>query len=216
MRIITGEFKGRKLESVPDPYLRPIDDRVKGAVFNILAPWLQGAKGLDLFAGTGAIGLEALSRGAASVCFVEKERAFQAVLKKNIEKLKVGDRATVWPGDVFAAVERLGEKKEQFDLIFVDPPYFDRVEVQAKGKVQQVRGLRKPKDESENLQFSATESLPQLILKYFDRYPILNSSGVGIIRTFKKVPLEFEGLGHLVCFRQERYGDAVVTFFKVK
>ncbi len=216
MRIITGEFKGRRLESVADSYLRPIDDRVKEAVFNILAPRLEGAKGLDLFAGTGAIGLEALSRGAASICFVEKERAFQAVLKKNIQKLQVEARSNVWPGDAFAVVPRFAEKGERFDLIFVDPPYFDRVEVHAKGKLQQTRGVRKPKEEREILQFSATEPLPQLILKYLDQYPILNPSGVGMIRTFKKVPLEFEGLRHLGCFRQERYGDAVVSFFKVK
>lgn len=216
MRIITGKFKGIRLESLPDVYLKPIDDRVKESVFNILTPRLEEAKVLDLFAGTGAIGLEALSRGAISVCFVEKERSFQDVLKKNIQKLKAEDVSEVWPGDVFSSIQRLSEKGERFDLVFIDPPYFDRVIVQENGRIKQIKGIRKPKtkEEIENSQSPEGEPLPQLILKYMDQYPILNASGTGVIRTFKKVSLDFSLLQKVSCWRQENYGDALVSFFK--
>ncbi len=217
MRIITGQFKGIRLESVDDVYLRPIDDRVKESVFNILMHRTNGAKVLDCFAGTGAIGLEALSRGADSVCFVEKERSFLNVLKKNIEKLKVEEQANVWPGDVFSTIKRLAEKEEKFDLVFIDPPYFDQVK-EVNGRVQQIKGIRKPKndEEIEKLQSADTEPLPQLILKYLNEYPILKESGLGMIRTFKKVPIQFEGFDNINCCRQQNYGDGVVSFFQVK
>lgn len=218
MRIITGKYKGIRLNSIMDPYLKPIDDRVKEGLFNILSHRLQEAKVCDLFAGSGAIGLEALSRGAESVLFVEKKKEFASIIRKNIEKLKAQDATRLWPGDVLEALPSLHEKGEQFDLVFVDPPYFDRVLSGDANKFKQVRGERKPKWETgkENSQSIEGEALPQYVLKSLDRYPILKPSGIGMIRTFKKHPVNYEGLKNLTQAREVRYGDAILSFFKLK
>jgi len=124
MRIITGKFKGMHLGTLPHKQLKPIDDRVKESLFNILASQIEGKSVCDLFAGSGAIGFEALSRGAEKVCFVEKRREFQKLLQQNSEKLKVQDQCETWPGGVLEAIKRFHLQKRKFDLIFVDPPLF--------------------------------------------------------------------------------------------
>ena len=122
MRIIAGEFRGRRLASVRGR-LRPTSDLVREAVFNILGPAVAGARVLDLFAGTGALALEALSRGAARAVVVEDQAAALEVLRKNIEALKVADRVTVLSLPVFIAVKKLALRREPFHIIFLDPPY---------------------------------------------------------------------------------------------
>ncbi|MFH1305470.1 MAG: 16S rRNA (guanine(966)-N(2))-methyltransferase RsmD [Candidatus Omnitrophota bacterium] len=123
MRIIGGKFRGRKIQ---DPHLkttRPTKDRIREAVFNMIAAELPGARVLDLFAGSGAYGLEALSRGAKEAVFAEKNPLCADTIKKNIQSLKLDDCAEVLSGDAFAAIISFGEKKEKFDLVFSDPPY---------------------------------------------------------------------------------------------
>jgi 16S rRNA (guanine(966)-N(2))-methyltransferase RsmD len=99
-------------------------DRVKVALFNILGQTVAEAVVLDLFAGTGSLGLEAISRGARLACFAERDRASLDRLRRNIELLGVGDRCVVWPGDILASLaRRLGELAEPVAVAFVDPPY---------------------------------------------------------------------------------------------
>ena len=118
MRIIAGKHRGRKLASFGGEAIRPTPDRVKESLFQILQPRLAGARVLDLFAGTGALGLEALSRGAADAVFNDAEEASVALIKKNLAMLK--ERRTVHTLPFEACLMRLDG---QFDLIFCDPPY---------------------------------------------------------------------------------------------
>jgi 16S rRNA (guanine966-N2)-methyltransferase len=122
MRIIAGEFKGRKLLPPERDVTRPITDRVKQSLFDILSPELEAARVYDCFAGTGSIGLECLSRGAAHVTFFEADRSALAGLKQNIAALGVADRSTLVAGDLFRWFESTGPAG-RVDLVFLDPPY---------------------------------------------------------------------------------------------
>ncbi|PIU52934.1 MAG: 16S rRNA (guanine(966)-N(2))-methyltransferase RsmD [Deltaproteobacteria bacterium CG07_land_8_20_14_0_80_60_11] len=122
MRIIAGAFKGRRLAPVKGQ-IRPTAAKVREAVFSILGPAVLGAKVLDLFAGTGALGIEALSRGAAVAVFVEDHPESLRVLHRNLEALGLTDRTTVWPLPVTAALKKLAGRGERFGLAFLDPPY---------------------------------------------------------------------------------------------
>jgi 16S rRNA (guanine966-N2)-methyltransferase len=125
MRIIAGELRGRPILPPKGENTRPITDRVKQALFDRL--WssgkLEGAVVLDLFAGTGSMGLESLSRGAAHVTFVEKDREAVELLKKNLETFKLTDRATVLPSDALNSALLSIVSSKPLTLIFVDPPY---------------------------------------------------------------------------------------------
>ena len=121
MRIVAGEFGGRRLVVPRDGRVRPTADRVREAWMSILAPELPGARVLDLFAGSGALGLEALSRGATHATFVELAPASLEALRGNIEALGVGERVTVRRGDALRFAQGLGVG--EYDVAFADPPY---------------------------------------------------------------------------------------------
>ena len=129
MRVIAGTAKRRRLNAPRGWCGRATADRVKEALFNILGENIIGACFLDLYAGIGNVGIEALSRGAAEAVFVEKDpRASQAILK-NLDYTGLGDKAIVLTQEVAAALQRLGKNKRPFDLIFLDPPYQNNLEV---------------------------------------------------------------------------------------
>jgi 16S rRNA (guanine966-N2)-methyltransferase len=119
MRIIAGSAGGLRLD-VPKNRVRPTMDRVKAAIFSSLGETVIGARVLDLFAGSGALGLEALSRGAACACFVERDRAAAATIERNLTRTRLSGR--VLQRDVFDFLRR-PVTTEQFDIIFADPPY---------------------------------------------------------------------------------------------
>ena len=123
MRVISGVCKGRKLFSLKGLALRPTSDLVKEAVFDILQDRFPGQRVLDLFAGTGALGIEALSRGAGFAVFVEAHGASRLVIQKNLTGCKFENRAEIIPDEVLAAIRLLERREETFDLIFMDPPY---------------------------------------------------------------------------------------------
>ena len=122
MRIIAGAFKGRRLAPVKGR-IRPTAAKVREAIFSILGPAVGGLRILDLFAGTGALGIEALSRGAAVAVFVEDHPESLKVLRRNLEDLGLADRTTVWPLPVITALKQLAGRGESFGLAFLDPPY---------------------------------------------------------------------------------------------
>src|SRR5438874_2516489 len=121
MRIVGGELRGRVLQAPPGQDTRPTSEKVREAIFNIL-PDLMDREVLDLFAGTGALGLEALSRGAEHVTFVEKSRNVAQVLKANIDKLALADRTRVVTGDALQMIKRPLAQRP-YSLVFLDPPY---------------------------------------------------------------------------------------------
>jgi 16S rRNA (guanine(966)-N(2))-methyltransferase RsmD len=123
MRVIAGELKGRRLVAPRGERTRPTADQVRIALMDTLMPWIPGARVLDLFAGSGAVGLEALSRGAASATFVERDPRALDALRQNIDALGVRSRARWVRGDAIREVDRLAAAAERFALVFLDPPY---------------------------------------------------------------------------------------------
>jgi 16S rRNA (guanine966-N2)-methyltransferase len=122
VRIIAGQFKGRRLKAPTWEGLRPTSDKLRETLFNILAPRIDGARVLDGYAGTGAVGIEAISRGAAHVSFVERNSRAAALIAQNLAACGVEQGYTIHCGDVVDALGRL-PPDAQFDLILLDPPY---------------------------------------------------------------------------------------------
>jgi len=125
MRIIAGRHRGRKLKSAPTLQTRPTSDRLRETLFNILAPRIEGARFLDLCAGTGAVGIEALSRGAAHVIFVDQSRKMSALIEANARALKIDEQEfEVIMSEATKFLGRWAKKGvPSFDIIFFDPPY---------------------------------------------------------------------------------------------
>ena len=120
MRVITGTARGRKLRELPGMETRPTTDKVKESIFNIIQFDIEGRRVLDLFGGTGQLGIEALSRGAAHCTFVDLRREAAAVIRENLQVTRLAGQARVVQGD---SLSFLASCREKFDLILLDPPY---------------------------------------------------------------------------------------------
>lgn len=177
-RVIGGIAKGKRLKTRNVKHLRPATDFVKEALFNILMLSVPGSRFLDLFAGTGSIGIEALSRGAEKVCFVERDPLNAKLIKENLQITGFSDQAEIYIKDVFQALNLMQQKGYQFDLIFVDPPFR--------------QGLLVP----------TVEKIWEL--------GILAAGGCIITRSAKGEENHFS----IQPYREERYGDSVLHFFK--
>lgn len=179
MQIITGRFRGRIIK-MPSG-IRPTENKVRKAVFDILSD-INGLSFLELFAGSGAVGLEALSQGAKEAVFVENNSKCIRVIKDNLSALGclkfrvIGQEAT-------RAIEGFYKHKQSFDIIFLDPPYYKD-------------GLKKA-------------------LQILSAYDILTPNGYIIAQHFKKENLP-EAMGDLILFKQARYGDTALSFYKMK
>lgn len=179
MNIIGGIYKGRVIDMPRGDDIRPTSNKVREALFSILGGKVPEADVLDLFAGSGSLGLEALSRGAQSAVFVENNAKCAAVIRRNINSLEVSGKAKVIQLNVPQAIKKISKSK--FDLIFMDPPYF--------------------------------KDWVKKILIIISQYDILRGLGLCVFEHHKKemVPEEAEGL---VRFRQTRYGDTVLSFYR--
>jgi 16S rRNA (guanine966-N2)-methyltransferase len=144
LRVIGGAFKGRRLRLVRSPLVRPMPAKLKEALFNILKEKVRDAVVLDGFAGTGAVGIEALSRGAARAVFVEEYYAAVKTIKENLARCEAADRGRVIHKEFNRAVIKLAKEKAVFDLIFLDPPY-KLLEERNPLKVIKKREILKPK-----------------------------------------------------------------------
>jgi 16S rRNA (guanine966-N2)-methyltransferase len=118
VRVIAGEFRSRRLKTLPGQSLRPTPDRLREALFNVLAPRIEGVTFLDAYAGSGAVGIEALSRGAAHAIFIEKSFAATKIIRENLAALGIEDRATIAHSATVPALPRYDA-----DIYFLDPPY---------------------------------------------------------------------------------------------
>lgn len=184
-RVVTGRFRGAVLQAPEGDRTRPTTDKVKEALFSIIQAYVPGSEFLDLFAGSGQIGIEALSRGAKRVTLVERSGQASSVIAKNISKIKMdgSDDIRVHKKSVAQALELLGQAGEKFDIIFMDPPY---------------RDVPLRLDEA---------------TKLIGTYRMLNEDGMLIVEHDRDcvMPEEINGLN---CVRSCSYGITVITFFK--
>ena len=184
MRILAGQYKGRKLLAPTGRATRPITAAVKKSLFGMLGGHVIDATVVDLYCGTGTLGLEALSRGARCCCFADRDRVVVAKLRRNIATLAVDDRSTVWPGDISVRLTRwLAELGEPVDLVFVDPPY------------ALVR------------EWDWSRAVVTIFSPLADR---LSADGILVFRLGGKVDLP-ERLGALEILRLRRYGDMTLA-----
>jgi len=190
MRIIAGQFKGRKLLSPPGSRVtRPITGSVKKSLFDMLSWRLAGAEVLDLYCGTGTLGLEAISRGAGGCCFADRDPAAIARLRRNIETVGAADRCTVWRADVERRLAGLlNARGGAVDLAFVDPPY------------------------------AAVRRWDWRVVERSIFQPItrrLSADGLVVLRTPADAPVPGP-VGELQAGRVRRYGGMIVTIFEKK
>jgi 16S rRNA (guanine966-N2)-methyltransferase len=176
LRVGGGEARGRRLRAPKG--IRPTQGMVKAAIFNIVGPGIQGAHVLDLFAGSGAIGIEALSRGAAEVTFVDREPRGLAILRQNLDALELKDRAHVVRGDVVRWLESSPGAVGRAGLVFLDPPYEDVV---------------------------LDRALLALDKALTDATVVAEHSRRQTLPTLSRLQLD----------RQRRYGDTMVTVFRI-
>ncbi|MEW6448034.1 MAG: 16S rRNA (guanine(966)-N(2))-methyltransferase RsmD [Bacillota bacterium] len=183
MRVIAGSAKRCKLQTPPGRSIRPTSDRVKEALFNILASKIPNARFLDLFAGTGSIGIEALSRGAAWVIFVERSPRAVSLIRENLRRTGMTHKATVFIKDALTAVNLLGRREDRFDVVYIDPPYKKGYETKA--------------------------------LSLIAKRCLLAPGGLAVCESDCREELP-EAIEDLVLMRRERYGDTVLSFYRVK
>ncbi|MDC2864826.1 16S rRNA (guanine(966)-N(2))-methyltransferase RsmD [Bacillus sp. BP-3] len=126
MRVVSGKCKGHPLKAVPGNTTRPTTDKVKESIFNIIGPYFDGGLALDLFGGSGGLGIEALSRGIDKAIFVDRDGKAIKVIYQNLESCKLEAQAEVYRNDAERAVKALMKREISFDLVLLDPPYKDQ------------------------------------------------------------------------------------------
>lgn len=157
MRVIAGELGGRRLQAPRGLATRPTSDRVREAMFMALEP-LTGLRVVDLFAGSGALGIEALSRGAEQVDFVEPDRQARRVLEANLEMLGISSRATVWPLHLPKDLKRILDRVRAANLILLDPPYGGEI---ASGTLAEIGCVTLGEDVRVVVEHHSRDSLPE-------------------------------------------------------
>jgi 16S rRNA (guanine(966)-N(2))-methyltransferase RsmD len=123
MRIIAGTFRSRHLKATPPPGIRPTSDKLRETLFNVLGPRITGARFLDAFAGMGGVGIEAISRGASFVCFVDQSRKATNIIRENLRTLNVTGGFRILEMELGQSLDLLARDGESFDVAFLDPPY---------------------------------------------------------------------------------------------
>jgi 16S rRNA (guanine966-N2)-methyltransferase len=188
MRVIAGLYRSRQLKSLNSPHLRPTSDRLRETLFNVLAPKIQGTNFLDLFAGTGAVGIEALSRGAQDVLFVENHAPTAKIIRQNLDSLEIHKGATVLQMDSHRALEKLKQRQKAadfyYDFIFLDPPY-------------------------------AAADEYQRVMNFLSAAPFVNENTIVIAEHTRKFELA-EEFGTLERVRVLKQGDAVLSFYRLR
>lgn len=193
MHIISGQWKGRPLMAPKGTGTRPTSSRLRESLFDICNHKIGEARVLDLFAGTGAIGLEALSRNAASVCFIDNNREAIKCIKSNLQTLQAENMADVIFGDVFQQLDRLEAKGKVFDVIYADPPY-DLIVVRGEERLPCAHAL----------------------LKRLDGSPLLAPHAWVFLEDSVKGLLEIPLLHHLELDSRRKAGRSALLHFKSK
>jgi len=186
MRVISGTYRSRKLAAPPGLATRPTSDRLRETLFNILAPHISGATFADLYAGSGANGIEALSRGAAMALFVENAEPAMEAIRLNLKSLGIVSGYGLEPRSVSSFLRRLAQRERKLDIVFLDPPY----------------------DEAD--EYAAT-----LELLGGECASLLRADSVVVAEHRRRVPLS-ERYGALARYRMKEQGDAALSFFKLE
>jgi 16S rRNA (guanine966-N2)-methyltransferase len=186
MRVIAGSAKGRRLQSVPGDVTRPITDRVKESLFNIFGDFVIEARVLDLFAGTGAVGIEALSRGASEAVFIEKAWVALRTIRENLERTGLAGRAMVRRGDAFKYLS--GPVEAPFDLIYVAPPQYQGLWAAA---------------------LTALDERPEWLATYPS-----GASGIVVVQIHPRERGELP-LRNLAEYDQRKYGSTLLRFYEL-
>jgi 16S rRNA (guanine966-N2)-methyltransferase len=188
MRVIAGTYRSRILKSLKGLALRPTSDRLRETLFNVMGNAVDGARFIDVFAGTGAVGIEALSRGASEVIFIENHAPAAALIRRNLESLGIRSGTTVLAIDALRALDKLAAKhcpgEPAYDFVFVDPPY------------------------------AAAHEYAQ-VLRFLGATSILSASAKVIVEHRKTLDLP-EASGTLRRSRVLRQGDAALSFYSVE
>ena len=142
MRVISGKARGLKLDTPKNLDVRPTTDRVKESLFNIINPYIRESNILDLFAGTGSLGIECLSRGAKNCVFVDKSKDSIGIVKSNVKKARVDNESTILNIDLKDAVKRLSVQNQKFDVIFMDPPYYENMFIDCLKSIDELNLLK--------------------------------------------------------------------------
>ncbi len=137
MRIVAGKYRGAKIKNIVNKDIRPTTDKVKESLFNSLGQMFYGGHALDLFSGSGSLGLEALSRGMEHVTFIDKDRESIKIIKENLSKIKATNNATVLHADALESMKKFAKENIKFDLIFLDPPYYKGLYEKILTKIQE-------------------------------------------------------------------------------
>ena len=186
MRVIAGTYRSRILKSLKGLTLRPTSDRLRETLFNVLGSGVSGSRFIDLFAGTGAIGIEALSRGAAEVVFIENHPPAANLIRRNLAALEIRSGFTVLSADTLRGLELLQSRQKRekpaYDYVFLDPPY-------------------------------AAAKEYERVLEFLGSADLLASSGIVIAEHSRKFNLP-EKAGTLRRVRMLRQGDAVLSFYR--
>lgn len=140
MRVISGICKGLPIKAVPGSNTRPTTDKVKESVFNMIGPYFDGGLAIDLFAGSGSLGIEALSRGIDHCIFIEKDVKAINIITENLKKCNLENQAEVFRTEASRAIKALEKRNLQFDLLFLDPPY-QRIELYELAHTMVQKGL---------------------------------------------------------------------------
>ena len=186
MRIIAGQYRGRKLKSPPYDQTRPTSDRLRETLFNVLMPRIEGARFLDLCSGTGAVGIEALSRGASHVAFVDKSRKMRALIEANLDALEIDEtRYEIVTADAFEFLRRrMRSASLLLDIVFYDPPYAT--------------------DYADVLEYLGSHA-----------GQLLDGQALVVVEHHKKKGLP-AGFGNLVRYRELTQGDSGLSFYQVR
>lgn len=191
MQIISGLFRRRILSTPKGLSTRPTSGALREALFNICRNDVEQCEFLDLFAGSGAVGLEAISRGATSATFIESDREALRCIHKNIEALDVAKQCSVISGDVLRLVEKLSKQGKRYDIIFADPPY----QVKTRGAIQM-------------------KGFSQLTLEALNEWPLLKPGGRLFIEEAADAVLDVGGLTTLKVVDSRRFSSAMLHQFE--
>ena len=142
MRVISGSARGLKLKAPEGLETRPTTDRIKESLFNIISPYLQEINFLDLFSGSGAIGIEALSRGAKKSIFVDSSKTCFNIIKENLTSARLIEKSKIYNEDCILAIEKIAKENIFFDIIFMDPPYSKNIEHNILKKIKETNILK--------------------------------------------------------------------------